>query len=1658
MLFKENDFLLLKSYTVPVVYSTLFERYDEYVNYLAASKYIAKPIIKEDEDDEGRPIDLSFFDILQHKKIDSQTRSMTEKQRLEDDLQKTIDGDLNEDLTEEANEVLQQINDQAKLKFLQMYYDAYMAPKVSDAKWRLGAVTGTVMDSALPDELGTIKDGSMYTRSNFAVPYNRRFWDGQQVTETQEFYTSLFFPPFKVGENSRYDQKTGFMNEIYRLNPYATFHQDNFVIKRDGFTYRDAGFKAINDYIHFLQWIAEGVTGVVSTYLTEWDLSLYMQEGLLTAQENGGPLKLFLNYRIEKDNPMSMADGKYTDNRSRVFNVAGSAVSKIEFDCQKMWRPSDHPLSNWWSPYTKDRHWKMRTYVIEEDEFNWLKIDYMDLYDLTRANFPYDASDTLAIMRQQDYIGTILGAHPNFFIKYYQAFYYNSGDFLSEFEIKAQGWLKKVAGAEPGTSAAMGKGLDDFIQLAKEEMILNGGYWGGPEPAGMSASGVMSRMAIQDAMNMKDEGSGGGGSGKTSLLAVMTKMKSDRSKGTSKGMAAADLNQVTSPEYNSPGIGIDSPNSPVADFMDAGMSNKADASVMAKFTGVNRHAPALFGGPHGADYSPNSLQGYFQADNTFLRNIPRLSSNNSDYFKSENRYDEVTDLNSPYQNSGSYGSHNTMLKRLAQGISNYVIEFGTHRVQKTEWIEGTIEYNPETNQFDKITFPPTRPDGSPITYSGNLKYETKVITRTDNPWDDDPNSWWYNYTSYMNIYNAQRQYQVGSEFYYDTAVTKVYRLGTYSYISISPYKKYLFHDMPDVNWEIVQHSFGDKEGDNTPSGSFWSFINSIKGEKNIGEKYGAMMRDNVFILKFYDDEETERQFLQYMMGINQGPNPAVSLIFCEGNEGSRYTQGPRSIFRATCRIKTYTHVTEQYKYVDVFAGWQHQGWWWHMPVYEQKLVHTGSTYQHVPYIDVDLSTVDFFEDMLQHNPMTNKANHGVDLPVHLKAIEIASSEEVYCADHPIEKFEQRFFDLIISYKTTQTEEHYSWNWGWGGWWWRWGWRGSWWGWRRPYVSYKEPTTITEENWISYASMGISGKGILSAVQGIDPNAQNIVVGGLNYPFRDLLSLPLNAKDSPIKSLPFKTHVMTSWASRKQTNSIGVDWWTNEGVPTYREVPMDIGLKRALANMYTRAKFYSLDNRYPTFVSLDFPVRNFLSIIITQVSYFHFFKDLLENIDFEVIHNALTACVDSCVIKANGMNADGELIDVDKSHVLYNYWMEQAIIIFGNKATYNETRNRLKTEVNNRINKYEYISEVLDKLCQRDVDSWTFNEICMCYNFIATLKEDSGKGIIDKFIFAYLHILYNYRFFFVAKRFNKEDGTMWIMRALESVLDYIVPYGSDNNPPPPVHKLKPQTPSYKVAFYELQNTTSAKHQALMRNYVLEEDRINKLYVKIKWVDKAAYDKWIEYSENRNTKIEVQEVVAVEYCADCQTPTVRRHTHNYVTRYAEKPNNGLYKLYSSEYLANDMDVKWNELNKDKIQRVVKDYDTMITQINWGDAPDLTPIRWDVFGNVNVDNLLEYSKASVSPEELICLIEEGADFWTVNIPQAQWPRATGYRSDIKLKLYREGIEDTLKNDPLITMLGPMAYSIYPILHQQGSPAPGLMTDVPDIFKHMSGSRTYT
>jgi hypothetical protein len=1611
-----------ETYTDQIEIATIYERLQEYINFNKVTQTISAPIASD------IPA-FDYFNILKAKKISSQDKVMSKSEKLADDVKNLEEGMINEDLTEEANAVLTQINIEAQIKFLQLYFDAYMSPKLSDNQWRLGTVTGSVLETDFTEEnnLHMIRDGKIYTRSQFAIPYFRQYLENGQKMSKTEYFSTLYFPPYKVGASNAIDKQTNYMKNILRKNPDATFDQDNFTIKKEGYTYREAGFKSINDYISFLQWITEGVTGIVSTYLTEWDLSVYMQEHLLTAMENGGPLKLYLNYRVREDNPLADKEGNYTDDRALAFNVAGSAVSKIDFDCTKYWRPSDYPLSQWWRPYTVGKEFIIEPlFERDEEEKIFISLYYLNIYDTKYSTFDYSSSQLIDIIKNQDYLGMVLGTWPDELNRYYQTFYCTDADALTDYDVKVQGWIKKVAGADHG--GCYGKEVDDFVELARDEMLLNGGYWGAPEPAGFGQGGLTGRKAMgsmiaggigkqvsKNKVNVKVSGTGlNFGKG------VSSGANSSAAQGTAKALQEADLNQLSQAgsEYGN--------NSQAQEMLNSSLDTKANASIMAKYTGINRFSPALFGGPHGADFSPNTIQAYFDSENQFMRNIPRISVNNSEYFTSNNNADYYTDVNKYYANTKQEGiSPNKALSKLALGSDNWYIDYVNRRDWVSRVVEGSISYNfhhwgwywgwYHHSYWTVYNMPTHSEQGEPYYFSGGYQFVEVLNEYRSIPWTE--RNWWYNYHAYYHSYNCYYYRWWGWGYYYYVRTYKLYRLAYYWHTTIVPYKRYDFDDIPEHEWKIIEHN-NIIEYNTTVTGGFWQRTSNwwgwIWGWRRV---VYVPVRVNTtqtprtdFVLRFTADEENEQKPLEkdFMTRIMKNKNE-IPVIFFEGN-------GPDSIFQAKCSIKKYANITEVYE-TRWYPGWW--GWfWWHHGYSRTVLV--DIKYDWVKYIAVDMPNTTWFQDGLMEKAHTNKYLSGADKPVHLQ--EFINETSKYLHD-PLMKFSENYNDIMVGYKNTKTEA-YPWVWRWR--WWGWiGW-GHWWN------SPQNETTHTNANWISIGKMGIQGRGITTNLQGMNPKVENFSVTSnvgatFNFNFADRAALPSNAPYYPLYSIPYKINNGNGYLPQR--------------------------LKSALAQYYTKALFfneqsYQLDPGF--FISLDVPFRNLLSVLVTQVAFLQLAQSIFENVDFEVLHQSLLTCVDRCVIKANGLTFENEIVQEDKRHILYNYWIHQAIKLFGEKAKHVELRDELKTEFIRKINKFNICINDLTNICNKEVTVWSFDDFKRCFNIAYSLKEECNIGLIDKFLFSYLHILYNYRFYFVAKRFNKENGTMWIMRALESVLDFIVPFG-DEVPPPPLSKLgKNKKMQYKVAFYELQNTTAIKRDAIVNNFELDDDRVKTVYVKVEWANEKAFTKWQEYQKDPNSLSEVPEVIEIfknEY--DASGKKVGE-----IRKLAYKPMDGLYQFTSTQLLTNDKNKAWNALHIDKLQRIIQDIDIAIWNITWGDSPTLTPIRWNVFGSVNVNNILEYAKASISPQEFVCLVEEGADFWTVHIPQNLWPRQTGYIDSLRLRTYYppDIIDENVKSDPYITMLGPMANSVYPITLQQERPVPGVSAEVPDLYQQMN------
>ena len=236
--------------------------------------------------------------------------------------------------------------------FFKMFYDLYMANEESDMVFRLGKKCQTVTS-----------EKRIQTSTNFKMKFSidSNFYRARQP---DQYLINYFFPPYNsliIEDNAskQGDSIYRVWNESYgrwdyvdsKEKSYKSFDSEKLLLSSENFTYRGNSFKAVNDNINILQRMLEHVTGIVSTYLTEWDISLYMQEGIFNSDSQGIP-NIGLLYRILQDNP-----SKYNDYRAFTWGALNAGVSKLSA-CSGLvnapeyhFNPKHFPYSKHWSQY-----------------------------------------------------------------------------------------------------------------------------------------------------------------------------------------------------------------------------------------------------------------------------------------------------------------------------------------------------------------------------------------------------------------------------------------------------------------------------------------------------------------------------------------------------------------------------------------------------------------------------------------------------------------------------------------------------------------------------------------------------------------------------------------------------------------------------------------------------------------------------------------------------------------------------------------------------------------------------------------------------------------------------------------------------------------------------------------------------------------------------------------------------------------------------------------------------------------------------------------------------------------------------------------------------------------------------------------------------------
>lgn len=560
-------------------------------------------------------------------------------------------------LNEESQQVLALLDQMATDNIISQYIDLYLSPiALGDINYRLGNVMG-VKNDFTPTDLSD-DHGNLYTPTNFTT--DLRWYSIKEdggFHNIKERYVNLFFPPFQ-SYNSQGDAET--VSALEWFNNYKKKYESNDETRQDfstkylvrtpiESTFRTPGFKLINDNIIFLQHLFEGLSGVVSTYMTEWDMSLYLQEKLMTTfKDNNMTIDSFmwLTYRLREDNPYGYK------NESELSSIAtvNYAVSKIKNTNIVPWYPQEYPLAKWWRPYFEnyDSSKGMMSFyeLLSKTPNKIAEFPYCDVPTIIpkteldkkflKKSVIGHRSDLYERIRFDDHRGAAFSGWDLISsMATYQTLYVNSGDGVNEVDNAIID--NYLTNSSKTNLAQLVEAIKDMNGDTSSDSIasnpnidigntISGGSGGIEEYNGIVILGVEipgSKLLRRFLNRSKIEAN----ANKSANI-----QSANRSKGFQSFFATPkieDLNANQGSMVQDPGLEASGAKTEIQVTPEGEeikyLSDEAENTKYSSFDGISPWNPVFVGGPHGLYKSPETLQGYFEQGNLFLRNSPRVS-------------------------------------------------------------------------------------------------------------------------------------------------------------------------------------------------------------------------------------------------------------------------------------------------------------------------------------------------------------------------------------------------------------------------------------------------------------------------------------------------------------------------------------------------------------------------------------------------------------------------------------------------------------------------------------------------------------------------------------------------------------------------------------------------------------------------------------------------------------------------------------------------------------------------------------------------------------------------------------------------------------------------------------------------------------------------
>jgi hypothetical protein len=574
-----------------------------------------------------------------------------------------------------------------------------------------------------------------------------------------------------------------------------------------------------------------------------------------------------------------------------------------------------------------------------------------------------------------------------------------------------------------------------------------------------------------------------------------------------------------------------------------------------------------------------------------------------------------------------------------------------------------------------------------------------------------------------------------------------------------------------------------------------------------------------------------------------------------------------------------------------------------------------------------------------------------------------------------------------------------------------------------------------------------------------------------------------------------TRYNTIWKGWKPSLRTGINatWWIERGSYTR-------GFQKVLVKILTTSTFFKNQAvetyRDPYIVENSNPLRTMTKIALHQKAWLQQCKTLyLENLDFQAVLSIINTCIDTSILSRS---IKGRKLYGQFDSIYYHYWIDKAYDLFSDSNTKQRLRdafNRVIGQLDNFIKGNRYPNFFSKRIginrIDLTMDKWNYNGMIETYKKMSNLASyinDSSSStgdmtFIGDFMYAYLNVLYEYRKFFINKRCNKIDGTLWTMRELEGAIPMVTknikkpsdPSGGGQTGANGNATGTPQW-SYKVDYYSVNNNNFDKIQAGAEiTQPLNMDRTKYVYIEVKYVDKLVVEDYLE--KVKNNRWDESKAGRYIFIPESQ-------------KWAELPFDGKYRYESTEFLENLAKEVYNEKAKkvgrlDLLKNINENIQECKFDIKWSDGSgglnevitggktrketldmtnhfpyvykkpkteDYPSIIFNVMSGIDLTKVSDIATKIEDPSgalSTVCYLKQDKDYWQIRIPEDKMPLTVGYLTNLSIKTLLSPLD--YYDVPDISFpgaaTGAFGYMLYPIVEEQANSIPGIGVDLNGI-----------